>query len=58
MFGLLAKVAGVVVSALPWKIAFVAVVVESSAGANNMRTVGLEILSADIPITPGVPLMP
>jgi hypothetical protein len=53
---LLAKSAWVVVLPIPWN--RTAVEVLSCAGANTMKTVGLEILSAEIPTTPDVALIP
>src|SRR5207248_2574002 len=55
-FGLATKLASLVVLPTPWN--RTAVEVLSCAGANTIKTVGLEILSAEIPTTPDVALIP
>src|SRR6266581_1792210 len=55
-FELAAKFVSLVVSPTPWN--RTAVEVLSCTGANTMKTVGLEILSAEIPTTPNVALIP
>ena len=54
-FALAESAAWLVVLPMPWK---ATVPPDVCAGANMMKTVGFEILVVDIPMTPGVPLIP